>query len=76
MTVWYTGPCIPDSYPYIVTNTRCGIGTVIFPDDGHIVARKHVEKIKKYILKIVYQFGSIYKFVPQISNYFQNFPIM
>jgi len=27
------------SHPYRVTNTRCRIGTVISPDDGHIVAR-------------------------------------
>jgi hypothetical protein len=41
--------CLPVTY--IVTNTRCGIGTVIFPDDGHIVSRKNVQKIKKYIKK-------------------------
>jgi hypothetical protein len=29
---------IPDSHLYRVTNTRCNIGTVISPDDGHIVA--------------------------------------
>jgi len=32
-------PCIPDSHPYRLINTRCRIGTVISPDDGHIVAR-------------------------------------
>ena len=32
-------PCIPDSHPYRVTNTRCRICTVNSPDDGHIVAR-------------------------------------
>ena len=32
-------PYIPDSHPYRVTNTRCRIGTVISPDDEHIVAR-------------------------------------
>jgi len=43
MTVWYAGrnenipPCIPDSHPYRVTNTKCRIDTVISPDDGHIV---------------------------------------
>ena len=31
--------CIPDSHLYRVTNTRCRIGTVFSPDDGHIVAR-------------------------------------
>ena len=45
MTFWNAGwnetltPCIPDSHLYRVTNTRCRIGTVISPDDGHIVAR-------------------------------------
>jgi hypothetical protein len=32
-------PCIPDSHPHRVTNTKCRIDTVISPDDGHIVAR-------------------------------------
>jgi len=27
--------CIPDSHLYRVTNTRCRIGTVFSPDDGH-----------------------------------------
>jgi len=31
-------PCIPD-HLYRVTNTRCRIGIVFFPDDGHTVAR-------------------------------------
>jgi len=31
--------CIPDSHLYRVTNTRCRIGTVFSPEDGHIVAR-------------------------------------
>jgi len=31
-------PRIPDSHPHRVTNTKCHIGTVISPDDGHIVA--------------------------------------
>ena len=39
------------SVTYIVTNTRCRIGMVFSPDDGHIVSRKHVQKIKKYIKK-------------------------
>ena len=30
----------------------CGIGTVFSPDDGHIVAPKHVEKSNKHIKKI------------------------
>ena len=43
--------CIQDSYPYRVTNTRCLLGTVISPDDGHIVARKHVEKSNNILRK-------------------------
>ena len=38
MTVWYA-VCIPDSHPHRVTNTKCRIDTVIYSDDGHIVAR-------------------------------------
>jgi hypothetical protein len=30
---------VPNSHPYRVTNTRCRIGTVSSPDDGHIVAQ-------------------------------------
>jgi hypothetical protein len=32
-------PCIPDSHPHRVTNTKCIIDTVVSPDDVHIVAR-------------------------------------
>ena len=32
-------PCVPDSHPYSVTNTRCRIFTVFSPDDGHIFAQ-------------------------------------
>jgi hypothetical protein len=44
VTLWYAWrnffpPCIPESHLYTVTNTRCRIGTVIFSDDGHRVAR-------------------------------------
>ena len=47
MTVWYAGwdetylipSCIPDGHPHRVTNSRCRTGTIISPDDGHIVAR-------------------------------------
>jgi hypothetical protein len=57
-------PCIPDIHPYSVTNTRCRIGTVFSPDDGHIVAPKHVEKsnelIKKFCTKLVL-FTRLYK---------------
>jgi hypothetical protein len=45
-------PCIPDSHPYRVINTRCRIGTVFSPDDGHIVARKQEKKNNKYIKKM------------------------
>jgi hypothetical protein len=53
--------CIPESHPYTVTNTRCRIGTVLSPDDGHIIAPKRVQKSNKRIRKIVHQVGSIYK---------------
>jgi len=40
MTVWYAGRnALHISHLYTVTNTRYRIGTVLFPDDGHIVAR-------------------------------------
>ena len=32
-------PCIPDSHPHRVTNTKCRMDTVISPDDAHTVAR-------------------------------------
>ena len=32
-------PCMPDSHPYRVINTKCCTDTVISPNDGHIVAR-------------------------------------
>jgi len=32
-------PCVPDSHPHRVTNTKCRIDTVISPDDGHIVTQ-------------------------------------
>ena len=32
-------PCMPDSLPHRMTNTKCHIDTVISPDDGHTVAR-------------------------------------
>jgi hypothetical protein len=44
-SVWMTGmqgfipPCISDSHPHRVTNTKCRIDTVISPEDGHTVAR-------------------------------------
>ena len=32
-------PCILDSHPHRVTNTKCRIGTVTSPYDGNIVAQ-------------------------------------
>ena len=43
-------PCIPDSQPNRVTNTKCHIDTVIFPDDGHS-RPKHVHKRNKHTKK-------------------------
>ena len=54
-------PCIPDSHLYRVTNTRCCIGTVYSPDDGHIVAQNMQRKTIKILRKFVDQVGSIYK---------------
>ena len=53
-------PYIPDNYPYRVTNTMCCVGTVISPDDGHIVARNMQRKAISVLRKIVHQVGSIY----------------
>jgi len=61
MTVWYAGPCIPDSHLYRVTNTRCRIGTIFSPDDGHIVARSMWRKAINILRKFVHQVGSVYK---------------
>ena len=44
-------PCIPDSHPHRITSTKCRINTVVPPDDGHIVAPKHVEKRNKHTKK-------------------------
>ena len=41
----------PNGQLYRVTNTRCRIGTVFSPDDGHSCP-KHVEKSNKLIKKI------------------------
>jgi hypothetical protein len=68
MNVWYAGqkeifiqPCIPDSNSNTVTNTRCPIGTVFSPDDGHIVARNTQRRAINILRKILHQFGSFYK---------------
>jgi len=52
-------PCIPDSHLYRVTNTRCRIGTVFSPDDGHVVARNMYSKATNILQKTVHQVGSI-----------------
>ena len=54
-------PCIPDSHPHRVTNTKCHIDTVVSPDDGHIVARNMQRKEINILRKIVQQVGFIYK---------------
>jgi Fe2+ or Zn2+ uptake regulation protein len=54
-------PCIPDSYLYRVTNTRCRIGTAFSPDDGHVVARNVYRKAINTLRKFVHQVDSIYK---------------
>ena len=49
---------------YRVTNTRCRIGTVFSPDDGHIVARNMYRKAINVLRKnIVHQVGSIYEII-------------
>jgi len=41
MTVWCAGAstCTPNGHLYRVTYTRCRIGTINSPDDGHVAAR-------------------------------------
>jgi hypothetical protein len=56
-------PCIPDSHPHRVTNTKCRIDTVIYSDDGHIVARNMYRKETNILRKTVHQVGSIYKVI-------------
>jgi hypothetical protein len=46
---------------YRVTNSRCHIGKVFSPDDGHIVCPKHVEKTINILRKFVHQVGSVKK---------------
>ena len=55
--------CIPDSHLYRMTNTRCRIGTVFSPDDGHIVARNMSRKVINIFRKFVHQAGSFYKII-------------
>jgi len=57
-------PCIPDSHPYRITNTKYRINTVISPDDGHIVDGNMYRKDVNILRKIVCQVGFIYKIRP------------
>ena len=66
MTVWYAerkeiAPCIPDSHLYTVTNTRCCVGAVFSPVDGHTVVRNMYRKAINILRKFVHQVGSICK---------------
>jgi len=49
-----------DAAAAAVTNTRCHIGTVFSPDDGHTVAQNVYRKAINILRKIVHKFGSIY----------------
>jgi len=53
--------CIPDSHLYRLINTKCRIGTVFSPDDGHTVARNTERKAINILRKCVHQVGAIYK---------------
>jgi len=46
-----------------MTNTRCRIGTVFSPDDGHIVAPNMQRKAINILRKFVHQVDSIYKII-------------
>jgi len=59
-TFWFVAQClnqlryrVPPAYR-TVTNTRCRIGTVFSPDDGHIVALNMYRKATNILSKIVY----------------------
>ena len=54
-------PCTQDIPLYRMTNTKCRIGTVFSPDDGHIVARNMYRKAINILRKFVHHVGSIYK---------------
>jgi hypothetical protein len=45
-------PCIPDSHPHRIKNTKCCINTVVAPDDGHIVARNMYRLINILRIKL------------------------
>ena len=52
MKLSFIPPCVPDSHLQRVTNTRCRICTVFFPDDRAHSYLKHVEKSNKSTKKI------------------------
>ena len=65
MIVWYAGwifipPCISDSHPHRVTNTKCRTDIFISPDDGNS-RPKHVEKRNKHTKKNCAPIDFIYK---------------
>jgi hypothetical protein len=59
--VEFIPPCIPDSYLYRITSTKCRINTVVSPDDGHIVAQNMQRREINVLRKILHQVGFIYK---------------
>ena len=44
-----------------MTNTRCRLGTVFYPNGGHIVARNMQRKAINILRKFVLRFRSVYK---------------
>jgi len=69
MTVWYAGWNETPFHPayqtviHTVKNTKCRIDTVVFPDDGHIVARNMYRKEINILRKNLHQVGFIYKII-------------
>jgi hypothetical protein len=63
ITVYMRQPCIPNSHPHRVTNTKCRTDVVISPDDEHIVARNVYRKEINTLRKIVHQVGFIYNII-------------
>jgi len=59
----WSAPCVPDSHPYRIRNTKCSIDTVISPDDGHIVARNMYRKEMNILRKILHQVRFINKII-------------
>jgi 2-phospho-L-lactate guanylyltransferase (CobY/MobA/RfbA family) len=50
-----------DCHPHRVTSTKCRIGTVFSPDDGHKVVRNMQRRAMNILRTILHQVGSIYK---------------